>query len=287
MSIRSIRQLVPALEVTEGAGVTVHRSIGTPALRNLDPFLMLDHFGSDNPDEYIAGFPDHPHRGFITFTYMLDGHMQHRDSMGNQGELKPGGVQWMKAASGVIHSEMPRQANGLMRGFQLWINLPASEKMSAPAYQEFSSAAIPEVALENGRVRVLAGEFDGTRGVISDPATDVRYLDVSLDADASFRLPLETTHHAFVYVFEGSAHLADAALARHTLAVLGEGDAVEVVAGASGARFILVAGRPIGEPVVQYGPFVMNTREEIEQAIADYRAGTLVHTRASMSGNQA
>jgi len=285
MSIRSIRQLVPALEVTEGAGVTVHRSIGTPALRNLDPFVLLDHFGSDNPDEYIAGFPDHPHRGFITFTYMLDGHMQHRDSMGNHGDLKPGGVQWMKAASGVIHSEMPQQTNGLMRGFQLWINLPASEKMSDPAYQEFSSAAIPEVALADARVRVLAGEFNGTHGVINDPATDVCYLDVNLDAGARFSLPLETSHHAFVYVFEGSALLAGAALAKHTLAVLGEGDAVEIVAGPAGARFILVAGRPIGEPVVQYGPFVMNSREEIEQAVADYRAGKLVQARASMSGN--
>lgn len=285
MSIRSIRQLVPALEVTEGAGVTVHRSIGTPALRNLDPFLLLDHFGSDNPDEYIAGFPDHPHRGFITFTYMLDGHMQHRDSMGNQGELKTGGVQWMKAASGVIHSEMPRQVNGLMRGFQLWINLPASEKMSAPAYQEFSSAAIPEVTLADARVRVLAGEFNGKRGVINDPATDFRYLDVSLNADARFSLPLAEKHHAFVYVFEGDCQLADETLSKHTLAVLGSGDTLEVVAGSAGARFILVAGRPIGEPVVQYGPFVMNSREEIEQAVADYRAGTLVQTRASMSGN--
>ena len=180
MTARTIRQRVPACEVTEGAGVTVHRSIGTPALHNLDPFLLLDHFDSDNPDEYIAGFPDHPHRGFITFTYMLDGHMRHRDSMGNQGDLEPGGVQWMKAASGVIHSEMPRQANGLMRGFQLWINLPAREKMSDPAYQEFSSAAIPEVALEAGRVRVLADEFKGTRGVIEDPSTDVFYLDVAM-----------------------------------------------------------------------------------------------------------
>ncbi len=179
MSIRTIRQRVPALEITEGAGVTVHRSIGTPALRNLDPFLMLDHFGSDNPDEYIAGFPDHPHRGFITFTYMLDGHMEHRDSMGNQGQLKAGGVQWMKAASGVIHSEMPQQVDGLMRGFQLWINLPARDKMCDPAYQEFSAATIPQVAREHARVRVLAGEFDGTRGVIDDPATDVVYLDVS------------------------------------------------------------------------------------------------------------
>ena len=285
MTTRTIRQRVPAHEVTEGAGVTVHRSIGTPALRNLDPFLMLDHFGSDKPDEYIAGFPDHPHRGFITFTYMLDGHMEHRDSMGNQGDLKPGGVQWMKAASGVIHSEMPRQTDGLMRGFQLWINLPASEKMSDPAYQEFSAAAIPEVTQGAARVRVLAGEFNGTRGVIEDPSTDVLYLDVALPAHAAFSLPLDATRHAFVYVFEGSARLAGDELAKHTLAVLGAGDTVEVTAGADGARFILVAGRPIGEPVVQYGPFVMNTREEIEQAMADYRDGKLVKTRAALRGH--
>lgn len=285
MNPRPIRQLVPAFEVTEGAGVTVHRSIGTPALRNLDPFLMLDHFSSDNPDEYIAGFPDHPHRGFITFTYMLDGHMEHRDSMGNRGDLKAGGVQWMKAASGVIHSEMPQQTNGLMRGFQLWINLPAREKMSAPAYQEFSAAAIPEVTLDGARARVLAGELNGTRGVIDDPATDVRYLDVTLAADARLTLPLSDTHHAFVYVFEGSARLAGEDLATHTLAVLGTGDTVDIQAGAAGARFILVAGRPIGEPVVQYGPFVMNTRVEIEQAFADYQAGRLVQARATMTGH--
>ena len=285
MNLRPIRQLVPAFEVTEGAGVTVHRSIGTPALRNLDPFLMLDHFSSDNPDEYIAGFPDHPHRGFITFTYMLDGHMEHRDSMGNRGDLKAGGVQWMKAASGVIHSEMPQQTNGLMRGFQLWINLPAREKMSAPAYQEFSAAAIPEVTLDGARARVLAGELNGTRGLIDDPATDVRYLDVTLAADARFTLPLSDTHHAFVYVFEGSARLAGEDLATHTLAVLGTGDTVDIQAGAAGARFILVAGRPIGEPVVQYGPFVMNTRVEIEQAFADYQAGRLVQARATMTGH--
>ncbi len=285
MNTRNIRQLVPAIEVTEGAGVTVHRSIGTPALKNLDPFLMLDHFGSDNPDEYIAGFPEHPHRGFITFTYMLDGHMEHRDSMGNRGDLKAGGVQWMKAASGVIHSEMPQQTNGLMRGFQLWINLPARDKMSDPAYQEFSSAAIPEVALDAGRVRVLAGEFGGVRGVIEDSATDVLYLDVSLAAAARFSLPLSETHNAFVYVFEGAGRLAGQELQTHSLAVLGVGDAVEIAAGEEGARFILVAGRPIGEPVVQYGPFVMNTREEIEQAYADYRDNRLVRARAAMSGH--
>ena len=285
MNIRRIRQRVPAFEVTEGAGVTVHRSIGTPALKNLDPFLMLDHFGSDNPDEYIAGFPEHPHRGFITFTYMLDGHMEHRDSMGNRGDLKAGGVQWMKAASGIIHSEMPQQTEGLMRGFQLWINLPAREKMSAPAYQEFSAAAIPEVTLDGARVRVLAGRFGAARGVIDDPATDVLYLDVALEAGARFSLPLRDTHNAFAYVFEGDARLGGEALVAHTLAVLGSGDAVEIAAGTSGARFILVAGRPIGEPMVQYGPFVMNSRDEIEQAFADYQAGRLVQARASMTGH--
>jgi len=216
---------------------------------------------------------------------MLDGHMQHRDSMGNQGELKPGGVQWMKAASGVIHSEMPRQANGLMRGFQLWINLPASEKMSDPAYQEFSAAAIPEVTLDGARVRVLAGEFNGTRGVIEDPATDVLYLDVALPAGTPFSLPLDEVRNAFAYVFEGSARLAGEDLAKHTLAVLGPGEKVEITAGENGARFILVAGKPIGESVVQYGPFVMNTREEIEQAFTDYREGRLVRTRAAMTGH--
>lgn len=285
MTLRTIRQRVPALEVTEGAGVTVHRSIGTPALKNLDPFLMLDHFGSDNPDEYIAGFPEHPHRGFITFTYMLDGHMEHRDSMGNRGDLQAGGAQWMKAASGVIHSEMPKQTAGLMRGFQLWINLPASEKMSDPAYQEFSTAAIPETVRDGARVRVLAGEYDDVHGVIEDPETDVLYLDVRLEAGRRFESPLAGDRNAFVYVFEGDATLAGEALPRHTLAVLGKGEGFAIDAGGEGARFILVAGRPIGEPVVQYGPFVMNRREEIEQAFADYRDGKLVRTRAAMTGH--
>ena len=284
MKPRTIRQLVQARAVSEGAGVTVHRSIGTPLLKNLDPFLMLDHFGSDDPDEYIAGFPDHPHRGFITFTYMLDGHMEHRDSMGNRGDLRAGGAQWMKAASGVIHSEMPQQSEGRMRGFQLWINLPAAQKLSDPAYQEFSAGAIPEVAGEGARVRVLAGEYGGVRGVISDPSTDVLYLDVALEAGKRFALPLPEAHNVFVYVFEGDAETAGRALPRHSLAVLAGGEGVELAAGAEGARFILVAGKPIGEPVVQYGPFVMNSREEIEQAFADYQSGRLVRTKAAMTG---
>jgi len=285
MTLRTIRQLVPAVEITEGAGVTVHRTIGTPALKNLDPFLMLDHFGSENPDEYIAGFPDHPHRGFITFTYMLDGHMEHRDSMGNCGDLRAGGAQWMKAASGVIHSEMPRQTEGRMRGFQLWINLPAAEKMSDPAYQEFSPGTIPEVGSAGVRVRVLAGSYAGQTGVIEDPNTDALYLDVALQPGAVLSETLPEGHAAFVYAYEGSAAVASQPLPRHHLAVLGPGDRVEVATSDEGARFILVAGRPLGEPVVQYGPFVMNTREEIEQALADYRDDRLVRKKAAMTGS--
>ena len=280
MTLRSLRQRVETHAVSEGAGVTVHRSIGTPALRHLDPFLMLDHFGSEDPDEYIAGFPDHPHRGFNTFTYMLEGHMEHRDSMGNRGDLTAGGAQWMKAASGVIHSEMPRQTQGRMSGFQLWINLPAAEKMAAPAYQEFGAERIPEVVEAGGRVRVLVGEYGGCRGSIQDPHTDVRYLDVSLVPGAAFQAPVPAGHNAFLYVFEGEAELEAGSqsqpVPRHSLAVLGPGDALALTAGPAGARFILVSGRPLGEPIVQYGPYVMNTREEIEQAFADYKAGRLV-----------
>jgi redox-sensitive bicupin YhaK (pirin superfamily) len=284
MTTRTVRQLVPAVEITEGAGVTVHRTIGTPALKNLDPFLLLDHFGSENPDDYIAGFPDHPHRGFVTLTYMLDGHMEHRDSMGNRGDLRAGGAQWMKAASGVIHSEMPKQSEGRMRGFQLWINLPAAEKMSDPVYQEFSPAAIPEVRGQGRRVRLLAGEYAGNRGVVDDPNTEARYLDVALEDGATFDLSLPDGQTAFVYVYEGDARLGAAELTRHHLAVLSPGDTAGIVAGSAGARFIFVAGFPLKEPVVQYGPFVMNTRDEIEQALADYRDGRLVRAKAAMTG---
>lgn len=278
MTIRKVQQQIRAMAVSEGAGVTVHRTLGTPSLKHLDPFLMLDHFGSDDPDQYIAGFPEHPHRGFVTFTYMLDGHMEHRDSMGNRGDLRAGGAQWMKAASGVIHSEMPKQTDGLMRGFQLWINLPAAEKMSDPAYQEFGPDAIPEVTADGIRVRVLAGEYANTQGVIADPLTDLQYLDVSLEADVGFSLPLASALRGFIYVFEGEAQIAGQAMPQHSFSVLGAGDAVELCAGSAGARLILVAGKPIGEPAVQYGPFVMNTREEVERAMRDYRDGTLVRS---------
>ncbi len=278
MNARSIVRLVPAHEVTEGAGVTVHRTLGTPALRHLDPFLMLDHFSSDDPNDYIAGFPDHPHRGFITLTYMLNGHMLHRDSMGNEGNLRTGGAQWMKAASGVIHSEMPRQTDGLMRGFQLWINLPAAQKMSAPAYQDIAPEAIPAHEEKGVRVRVLAGNHRDVRGPIDDPITHLLYLDAALQPEAHFTQHGDARRKrtGFIYVYEGTVTIDGQEVPRHHFAVLGPGDRVEVAAGSEGARFILVAGQPIGETIVQHGPFVMNTREEIEQAFADFRAGHLV-----------
>lgn len=285
MSTRTLVQRVGAMSVSEGAGVTVRRSIGLPALRRLDPFLMLDCFGTDNPDDYIAGFPDHPHRGFITFTYMLDGHMLHQDSMGNRGDLLPGAAQWMKAASGVIHSEMPQQREGLMRGFQLWINLPAAQKMSDPAYQEFGPDAFPHVEVDGVRVKVLIGEYGGVRGPVEDPHTQVQYLDVALPPGNAFSHRLDADMTAFVYPYEGGkVDVAGEALRVHELGVLGSGEAVEITGGDTGARFLLVAGRPLGEPVAQYGPFVMNSREEIEQAFSDYRDGNLVRKRAQMIG---
>lgn len=285
MGIRKIKQTVEALEVTEGAGVTVFRTIGTPRLKNLDPFLMLDFFCSNDPDDYIAGFPDHPHRGFNTLTYMLDGRMQHHDSMGNEGDLRSGGAQWMKAASGVIHSEMPKQEQGLMRGFQLWINLPAKDKMSAPAYQEFSPEAIPETE-ENGiKVRVLLGQYKDTVGPINDHITDVQYMDVTLPPGKSFVHELSDELDGFVYVFEGDAVSEDTALPQHSFAVLGDGETLEITAGDKPVRFIMVAGKPIKEPIVQYGPFVMNTTEEIHQAMNDYHDGSLVREKAAMTGS--
>lgn len=281
MALRQIQQVVPALEVSEGAGVTVYRTLGTPALRHLDPFLMLDYFASDDPDDYIAGFPDHPHRGFVTLTYMLEGHMLHRDSMGNRGDLRAGGVQWMKAASGVIHSEMPQQTEGLMRGLQLWINLPAREKMSDPQYQEFPAERIPVVEGEGLRVKVISGEYGGRRGPIHDADTAVQYLDVALASGRTFAHRLEPDMNAFLYVFEGTIELAATRVTARHLAVLRDGDALQVVAAEQGARFMLAAGRPLGEPIVQYGPFVMNSEAEIHQAFDDYKNNRLVRKRAA------
>jgi redox-sensitive bicupin YhaK (pirin superfamily) len=285
MTTRTAERIIQTTEVTEGAGVTVHRSIGTPAIRNFDPFLMLDHFGSDDPEAYIAGFPDHPHRGFNTFTYMIEGHMLHQDSMGNKGDLTSGGAQWMKAGSGVIHSEMPQQSEGLMQGFQLWINLPASEKMSEPAYQEYSVETIPVVEDNGEKVKVLLGQYKNTKGPIKDPTTSVSYFDVLLDANTTFNHQLATGLNSFIYLFECSAMIKGKGIPQHSFVTLSAGDEVEVTAGEQGTRFILVAGQPIGEPIVQYGPFVMNTQEEIHQAMAEYRDGTLVQQKAAVVGS--
>jgi len=282
MTTKNIRQVVPAVGLAEGAGVHVRRTIGTRTLRHCDPFLMLDHFSSDDPEDYIAGFPNHPHRGFITLTYMLDGHMLHQDSMGNRGDLRGGGIQWMKAASGVIHSEMPQQTNGLMRGFQLWINLPAAEKMTDPQYQDFAAEHLPVVEDGGIRVKVISGEYREQRGPVNDPNTHLQYLDVVLPQGADFAWAVDPGLQVISYVYEGDVNIDATVVGDHHLVVLGDGDEFRLTAGSGGARMIIVAGRPLGEPIVQYGPFVMNTEAQIQQALDDYRHGRLVRKKANV-----
>ena len=274
-------RFIPAMATSEGAGVTVHRTIGTPALRNYDPFMMLDYFSSDNPDEYIAGFPSHPHRGFNTFTYMIDGHMEHQDSMGNTGSLGPGSGQWMKAGSGVIHSEMPKQENGLMRGFQLWINLPAANKMDKPEYQEYHSDAFPVIETSDYSTKVIIGRFANETSPIVDDITHVSYFDVQVKAGKRFQHELHAENNSFLYLFEGDGQLNGQNVPLNTMIVSGADDTTtDFTAGDQGARFVLVSGKPINEAIVQYGPFVMNTREEIDQAMRDYQSNNFVRDRA-------
>lgn len=263
---------------SDGAGVKLTRVIGGGELPDLDPFLLLDEFGTDRAEDYLAGFPDHPHRGFETVTYMLDGRMRHRDNHGNEGLLVPGSVQWMTAGRGLVHSEMPEQESGRMRGFQLWVNLPARDKMTAPRYQEFAPDRIPLARpVEGVRVKVIAGIVGDVRGPIEQPATDPLYLDIALDANVRWDHLLPEGHNAFAYAFEGAATIGDGedarALATHELAVLGGGDRFVVTGGEGGARLLLIAGRPLRESVARHGPFVMNTREEIMQAFVDYQQG--------------
>jgi redox-sensitive bicupin YhaK (pirin superfamily) len=282
-SSREVTRVVRGVPTSDGAGVRLTRVIGQPQLPDLDPFLMLDEFGTDKPEDYIAGFPDHPHRGFETVTYMLDGRMRHRDNHGNEGVLVPGSVQWMTAGRGLVHSEMPEQQEGRMRGFQLWLNLPARDKLAAPRYQEFGPERIPVVEAAPGvRVKVIAGRVQDTQGPIVQPATDPTYLDIEIAPDATLVLPLTAHHAAFLYVYEGTLRVGDATAQRrieaHQLAVLSEGPELRLqgeVAGErlSGARAILVAGQPLREPVARYGPFVMNTREELMQAFQDFQSG--------------
>jgi quercetin 2,3-dioxygenase len=279
-SIRHARiaRKVRGMPASDGAGVRLTRVIGSAELPDLDPFLLLDEFGTDRPEDYLAGFPNHPHRGFETVTYMLDGRMRHKDNHGNEGLLVPGSVQWMTAGRGLVHSEMPEQEQGRMRGFQLWVNLPAKDKMTDPRYQEFPPERLPVVHPAAGvTVKLIAGEVDGVRGPISQPATDPVYLDVELAPGAEWRHVLPEGHNAFAYAFEGGATVGagdDARpLAAQEMAVLGGGDALTLKAGDAGARLIVVAGRPLREPVARHGPFVMNTKQEIMQAFVDYQEG--------------
>jgi hypothetical protein len=277
MTTRTLQKVIPSIPASDGAGVKLRRSLGASQLARHDPFLMLDEFYSDDPNDYLAGFPSHPHRGFETVTYMLDGHMQHQDSGGNTGDLGPGDVQWMTAARGLIHSEMPQQTAGRMRGFQLWLNLPAKEKMKPAAYRDIPAARIPVVPIGKGSVKVIAGHFDGAHGAVHGGSTDPHYWDVHLEPGAAFEAPLPADHNAFLYAYEGEAFVGaeKKPLPHRAAGLLSTGDRVSIVAGEQGARVLVLAGKPIGEPIVQYGPFVMNTREEIEQAIADYQAGAL------------
>jgi len=306
MAQRTLLQLIPGRATSDGAGVKLRRSIGQSSAGLTDPFLMLDEFGTDNPDDYIAGFPPHPHRGFETVTIMLDGHMRHQDHLGNVGELSGGGVQWMTAGRGIIHSEMPMQEQGRMRGFQLWINLPAAEKMKPASYRDIPAEQVPTVALAaGGSARVIAGKLpaalstDGraVAGPIQGLSTDPLVLDLRLAPGARLELPVAPTYTATPYVYEGEATFGAAAsgepagggpggggkaatVPAGNAALLSPGDALTIGAGPAGASVLLLVARPIGEPIVQYGPFVMNTRAEIEQAIADFQSGTLASVAA-------
>lgn len=277
--VRRVVKTVRGRPTSDGAGVRLNRMMGTPALPDLDPFLLLDEFRSDDANDYIAGFPNHPHRGFETVTYMLAGRMRHGDNQGNSGLLTAGSVQWMTAGRGIVHSEMPEQEDGLMWGFQLWVNLPAKEKMTAPRYQDIPPDSIPVVDVAEGvRVKLVAGEINGASGPVTAVATQPVYLDVELQPGASYAAALPPGHNAFAYVYAGAADVGSPAerTARGELAVLGNGDSVTLAAAADEpVSLLLVAGRPLSEPVARYGPFVMNTTREIHEAVADFQAGRL------------
>ncbi len=285
MKTRSLQHIIPSITTSDGGGVKLRRSVGQNQSLRVDPFLMLDEFSSDNADDYIAGFPNHPHRGFETVTYMLEGHMRHEDHLGHQGELKSGGAQWMTAGRGIIHSEMPQQESGRLRGFQLWLNLPANEKMKPARYQDIQPDEIPSLALpKGGEIKVIAGcaEINGKKihGPIQGLTTEPLFLDVRLPAYSQFFQPITKDHSAFVYPYEGKLEIgADDSvrkLVSQMAGVLSDGERIEIRNTDQPVAFLLMAGQPLREPIVQYGPFVMNTREEIEQALSDYRNGELV-----------
>ena len=275
--MRSVERLVAGMPTSDGAGVKLTRVLTQPRQRRLDPFLMLDAFGSDSADDYIAGFPDHPHRGFETVTYMIAGRMRHRDSAGHEGLLEDGGVQWMTAGRGVIHSELPEQESGRMEGFQLWLNLPAHDKMRDPWYRDIQATELPSFTTpDRVAVTVIAGASHGVDGAVQREHTEPVYLDLHLPAGARFEQALPPAHNAFVYVYRGALRIAGKDVPVQRMAILAnDGAIVALETGAEPARALLIAGRPLGEPIAQYGPFVMNTNEQIFEAVEDFRAGRL------------
>jgi redox-sensitive bicupin YhaK (pirin superfamily) len=273
-SLRPVVKVTRGVPATDGAGVKLTRLLGTPELRMLDPFLMLDKFHSDNPGDYIAGFPPHPHRGFETVTYMIEGRMRHKDNKGHEGVIEPGGVQWMTAARGIVHSEMPEQEDGLMSGFQLWVNLPAAEKMKPPAYQEYSGDRIPADARTGATAKIVAGRSSaGVEGPVRGVTVEPFYAELRLAPGAVFEEPVGAGKTCFIAVHSGSAATGGVELGEASLGVYGSGEAVRIEAGPDGARAMLAAGNPIGEPVAWGGPFVMNTEGEVRQAMLDYQQG--------------
>jgi redox-sensitive bicupin YhaK (pirin superfamily) len=301
MSLRPVKQIIETTPTIEGAGVRLQRAFGFGKTKEFDPFLLLDDFRNDNPSDYLAGFPWHPHRGIETITYVLAGSVEHGDSLGNKGKMTAGDVQWMTAGSGILHQEMPKgDAKGRMHGFQLWANLPSSLKMTAPRYQDIPSNAIPEITDDDGtHVRVICGEFWGKKGSVEGVAADPNYLDISVPAGKRRRLKVETTRNAFAYVFAGSGTFRDASepqavltdradqpeaapvydAKNHSLVLFDRGDEITVEAGPDGIRFLLVSGKPIEEPVAWYGPIVMNTQQELRQALSDLQSGTFIKTQ--------
>jgi quercetin 2,3-dioxygenase len=301
MSLRPVREIIQTTPTIEGAGVKLQRAFGFGKTKDFDPFLLLDDFRNDNPSDYLAGFPWHPHRGIETITYVLAGSVEHGDSLGNKGKMTAGDVQWMTAGSGILHQEMPRgDAQGRMHGFQLWANLPSSLKMTDPRYQDIPASAIPEVTDDDGtRVRVVSGAFWGKQGPVEGVAADPSYLDISVPPGKQKRLSVETTRNAFAYVFAGSGSFRDASdpqavltesgadpnaparydAGNHSLVLFDRGDEVVVRAGDEGIRFLLVSGKPIEEPVAWYGPIVMNTRDELQEAVTELQNGTFIKHR--------
>ncbi len=274
---RSVARIISASPVIEGAGVHLNRVFGFSEVELFDPFLLLDDFRSDIPSHYLKGFPWHPHRGIETITYVLKGDVEHGDSLGNSGVISSGDVQWMTAGSGIVHQEMPKgDETGAMHGFQLWANLPALHKMTAPRYQEITAAQIPEVRVDGARIKIIAGECEGVRGPVSDIFTDPEYLDVSIDSDSRFQRRIPAGHTVLLYVIEGSGATSGTDIGNRQLVLYGPGDEVAVSSGADGVRFLLISGKPLGEPIAWRGPIVMNTQEELETAFREYQEGTFI-----------